>query len=290
MAKSIVATCPSWGSNYGAGSAGLRITAQAISDILTAGGWVQTADTGQTASNALVSSTAVNTLQGYQIWRMNDSLQSTAPIFMRIEYISGQATYASSVYGYTFTFTIGSGSNGAGTITGASPKKYIWSGNPNSSTYNSYFFANSSSFRFVICPTSGAEAYFSIDRTKDASNANTAAGFTTVAIGQNGYGSGSGISSYLHFFAGTQRTYNSQLLNFLPAGATTLASNTTVQLLSINAYNLEGNAALTDSLLYFTGDLSPLNPVSLSNNGIQSTFLPLQFVTSNGLSVAMRWE
>ena len=65
-------------------------------------GWVQTADTGQINMSTSMS--------GYQIWRLNDSLQSTAPWFMRITY---------GAVGAAFNFQFGQATDGAGNLTGS---------------------------------------------------------------------------------------------------------------------------------------------------------------------------
>lgn len=83
-----------------------------MSTQLAAVGLVQTADTGQ-VNWTTVTRPAANTLGGYEIWRFNDALQSTAPIFMRVEYRSGSTNQVPKI-----RITVGTGSNGSGTITG----------------------------------------------------------------------------------------------------------------------------------------------------------------------------
>jgi len=75
-------------------------------------GLTQTGDTGQ-VNWTTVNRPAVNTLGGYEIWRFNDSLQATAPIFMRVEYYTG-----SNALNPRIDITFGTGSNGSGTLTG----------------------------------------------------------------------------------------------------------------------------------------------------------------------------
>ena len=86
-----------------------------ITALLTAGGWIQTADTGQTsnATFATIYNGTLNSSSGYQIWRMNDSLQGTYPVFIKIEFGCGSVSNTPAMW-----VTIGTGSNGTGTITG----------------------------------------------------------------------------------------------------------------------------------------------------------------------------
>jgi hypothetical protein len=79
---------------------------------MAACGMVQTADTGQ-VNLLTVNRPAANTEAGYEIWTFNDSLQATAPIYIRVGYAVGSANTNPAIF-----FTVGTGSNGAGTITG----------------------------------------------------------------------------------------------------------------------------------------------------------------------------
>lgn len=75
-------------------------------------GLIKTADTGQ-INFATVVKPGASTAGGYEIYRFNDSMQATAPIFFKIEYGTGGNTSIPSIW-----LTVGSGSNGLGTITG----------------------------------------------------------------------------------------------------------------------------------------------------------------------------
>jgi len=90
-----------------------RTWVAAIIAQLAAIGLTQTADTGQINTGTVTAPVAANTAQGYTVWRFNDSLQSTTPIYFKLEFGSAAATTTPSMW-----ITIGSGSNGSGTITG----------------------------------------------------------------------------------------------------------------------------------------------------------------------------
>lgn len=72
---------------------------------------VKTTDTGQINWSTVINP-AGNTAAGYEIYRFNDSLQSTAPIFLKIEYGMSDSGGRPALW-----LTIGKGSNGAGSIT-----------------------------------------------------------------------------------------------------------------------------------------------------------------------------
>jgi hypothetical protein len=81
-----------------------------ITMLFTALGVVQTADTGQIGLTA--TRPASSTSAGYVIGRFNDPLQSTVPIFFKLEFGSGVANTNPQMW-----LTVGTGSNGSGTIT-----------------------------------------------------------------------------------------------------------------------------------------------------------------------------
>jgi hypothetical protein len=86
-----------------------------LSDALAAVGMVKTADTGQIDWATVVKPAAISTYQGYEVWRFNDTLQATAPLFLKIEYGSGVSVATRP----GLRLQVGKGTNGAGTLTGA---------------------------------------------------------------------------------------------------------------------------------------------------------------------------
>lgn len=85
-----------------------------VSDLLLACGAVtQTADTGQIDLVSGTFTPATNTAQGYQMFAFADSLQATAPIYVKVEYGNGGNTSNPQLW-----VTIGTATNGSGTLTG----------------------------------------------------------------------------------------------------------------------------------------------------------------------------
>lgn len=107
MAAQVVSAAPT-----NATDAAFRAWGSGISAALAAAGLVKTADTGQINWTTVLAPTTTNTQVGYEIWRFSDALQSTYPVFVRID------------YGSNFYFavnpqiwvTVGTATNGAGTI------------------------------------------------------------------------------------------------------------------------------------------------------------------------------
>ena len=82
-----------------------------ISTALSAIGLVRTADTGQIDWATVLTPSATNQSRGYEIYRFNDALQGTYPIFVKVEY--GSAT---NILWPCTWWTVGSATDGAGTL------------------------------------------------------------------------------------------------------------------------------------------------------------------------------
>src|SRR6266566_9890439 len=94
-------------------TAGFRLWGSAISTAIAAVGWTQTADTGQ-VNWTTVTAPGANVTTVYEVWKMADSLQSTDPCFIRINYMVASATN-----GPRIQVNVGTNSDGAGAITSA---------------------------------------------------------------------------------------------------------------------------------------------------------------------------
>lgn len=161
-----------------------RAWTKLVSDTLIDLGWIRTADTGQIDFATVAAPGAANTAMGYEIWRMNDSLQATSPVFMKIEYGSGASAPIPSIW-----LTVGIGSNGTGGITGyqTTRNQRAMASAPDSATFvNSIFSGNTSRFTMYLgFDTSNANQTIlvNIERTKDSAGNETAEGFIVVSHG-----------------------------------------------------------------------------------------------------------
>lgn len=189
--------------------------AQFIEDVfVTSGGWVVTGDTGQTLPSALLHPTNVSLKKGYRIYRMADSLQSTYPVFMRIDF--GSASGGTNIPG--IWLVIGTGSDGAGNITGV-----LWNGggitsptvscvtSSTTQVTNSYGSADTGRgcfSMFVQTASMGYYMVFGIERTKTGSGVSTGDGLLLVygpgTVGAND--GGLARARYLRYAGGSQPT------------------------------------------------------------------------------------
>lgn len=162
--------------------------------LITTLGLTQTADSGQLAFPMTATARpAVNTAAGYYILRFNDTLQSTTPIFIKIELGSGSTQSFPQIW-----VTVGTGSSG-GTLSGAGTRVTCNNANGPLSTVTNYTsracynatqgvlwinwkqggtVANQATFDFLICrsvdntgaPTSTAIGFQSASTTATAAD------------------------------------------------------------------------------------------------------------------------
>ena len=152
--------------------------AQTISTAFSTLGWVQTADTGQ-VNWSTISAVPTNAYV-YEIWKANDTLASTLPIYVKVEYGSSTTVVA-------LRFTVGTSSNGSGTITGTTMTQTPWVSVPSlanqgTTAFPCYFSGTAGEFRMYLWQSLSASigAFFMIERSKDASGNNTAEYFTAI--------------------------------------------------------------------------------------------------------------
>lgn len=94
--------------------ADFRAWGSGISAQFAAIGLIKTADTGQINWTTVLKPASSTTMQGYEIWRFNDALQASKPVFFKIEFGSGGIATAPGL-----TIQAGTASNGAGALSGS---------------------------------------------------------------------------------------------------------------------------------------------------------------------------
>lgn len=140
-----------------------RAWVQFVHDVFALG-WVQTSDTGQITISTSTKPGAGSTVVGYEVWKMNDSLQATKPVFLKIEYGSGGAANTPAWW-----LTIGTGSDGAGGITGILfARTSLPCAGSNTGTANKCFGSASTNRMDVsmFLDVSTLPHWFAIERTK----------------------------------------------------------------------------------------------------------------------------
>lgn len=158
----------------------LRGWAQWVEDLLvTTGGWTVTSDTGQTAISSLTAPSTALTTAGYRVYSMSDGGQAMK---MKVEFGTGtSATYP------CIWVTIGSGSDGAGTLTGVIFNRTYIQASAGTTTNQGPAYGSAATNRACFCLWATATTYsmwFLVERTRDANGNGDATGII-VAWGSN---------------------------------------------------------------------------------------------------------
>lgn len=242
--------------------------------LMAAAGWVQTADTGQTAASAFPAATSTNTVAGYQVWRMADSLQGTYPVYVKFEFGSGAATNTLGLW-----FTIGTGSNGAGTITGILGSRFAV---PQQTTSASSLPAYGSGGTARLCAIQGYQTatancvvMWGIERSKDSAGADTGSG----VIFSSQWGSAlSNLAGwqYLPFSGTTRAAQVSCTIVANQSSTASMADGANVGLMPIYPMAQMGPMEQQlNYLLYYNTDIVVGNNISVTVKGSSHTYRTL---------------
>lgn len=197
-----------------------RAAAGFVEDTLvTTGGWLLSTETGDTAPASLAHPTATNQKKGFRVYKTNDGLTQ---VYMRIDFGSTDAT---SGNGFGMWLTLGTGSDGAGTLSGiffnggGSAGATVGAGNTAGTTggVNSYGSADTGRLQLglFVSSASGNIICVSLERTKDSVGADDSngillscrAGSTTSIWGSTVVTAAVPISAYRVVAGGTQPTF-----------------------------------------------------------------------------------
>jgi hypothetical protein len=188
---------------------------------LEAVGLLKTADTGQIDWATVLKPTGFNTYMGFEIRRFSDTLQATAPMFVKFEFGTGQN-------GPSIKMTVGTATDGAGTFVGntTSTKNMSVTGG---TIVNPTYVSGDGGRVSVAFNVGGAATYkqmaFSIERLKDSDGTPNANGVSICAFGYSG-----GLYGQQILPAGGGLVFPTAELSrpmcaFPPSGVTTFAEN-----------------------------------------------------------------
>lgn len=140
----------------------------AVSDTLNAV-LTRSADTGQINRAAYPTRPAINNYAGYEVFAFTDTLQATKPVFIKVEYGLGGTTTLP-----TLRYTIGTGTDGAGTMTGRSYQSVQGLSGGGGATFSLFSAAEDGYAMFLggvdplnTSSDSNQITYFVIERTRD---------------------------------------------------------------------------------------------------------------------------
>ena len=275
--------------------AAFRLWSKGISDTIGTA-WTQTSDTGQINFTTVTRPTVANTQVGYTIHRMNDTLQSTTPCFLKIEYACGNSAAYPSIF-----ISVGTNTDGAGNLTGTVSARFqtgLQAGN--TGYYTGKYSVANNRLVFQLWNTNYGPIV-AIERTHDASGGDTSVGIMMFIEGFSGtstagaawscavipgYTSSYGISPYSLYWYGV-----------LPPNSTTAAQGSNVYLYPIRTWGINGETSPSNQLmLYYNQDLTYYNPTNIKMwDGVTRTMMPMgvpsvQPVYGPSAGLAMRFD
>lgn len=263
--------------------ADFRAWGVALAAQFAAVGLVKTADTGQIDWTTIVKPFTTNQKQGYEVWRFNDALQATKPVFIRIDYGSGANALNPSLW-----VIIGTATNGAGTLTGqVVTQKQILASN---GVYTSY--CSGSSSRLNLAHNMGNPLLLCVERTKTSAGVDTGDGIVRYTWSAAG-----GLGFQLIPFVGaipTEATLNPAIDS--NAGG---LSSVGVDVVLSPTITFCGKPLFASWCIYKSAEITGLAPISFAHLGATRTYLPLGAVTiatannllsAAGYALAMLWE
>lgn len=269
----------------------------AIDGAFTTMGWTKGTDAGTLNISTIAATPVAGANTGWIIYKMGDSLQATAPCFLKITFGAGAGNAAI----LHLNIQLGTGSNGSGTLTGqvATALNLELSNQDTSyATHVSHYCGASNRMVFSLFD-SGPNNYFntqviifSIERLHDATGVDTAGGFQMIAA-SNGV-----RVSYVVTATGTIPSYYlATNCSAPPTGSGVNGVNT--YLFPVRCWAPQEVAPSLNLAAYFNADLTQFNPVVATMwDGVGHTVLPLGVSGNAAVSASyggttvysMRWE
>lgn len=276
MATQILSLIPT-----NATDADFRNWGKAISDALTAFGLTKTADTGQIDWATVLKPATTNAYQGYEIRKFTDSLNTTRPVFFRVEYGGGNPAAAPAL-----KWTFGTGSDGSGVITApvnisAITNLQIVSPASSPTPQSCYLSGNGGRFAlglFVSASSSGI--YICAGRTKNQSNGED----TSEALLISRSTPSAGLANYYFNFTTSPVAELSGITTPNVGGSG--ADGTNINLYPNYFYRGGTPIAGLNSIGIFNNDFQGTNPVTLNVLGGSHTYYFLGGASSQLNTVA----
>jgi hypothetical protein len=260
-----------------ASDAQFRAWGQGIETALAAIGLLKSVEIGQIDWTSVLHPTLTSTAMGFAIYKFNDALQATSPVFIKFEFGSASG----SANNPAIWVTIGTGSDGSGTITNIKFARYqINTGSASASLFNSRCCGNTN--RFMLGLWSDSNIYqvtkmIVLERSKDVAGADTGAGL--LFMGMLGTAL---FSRYIDFGAYTPTTFTNINLTTPPSGNGSVAPF--MNCFPCRCWTPAESAPVFGMIGYIGGDFNWNSTFSIvCFDGVSRTFYTLQ---SNSQSIS----
>jgi hypothetical protein len=270
-----------------------RTWGASIGNTMVALGLARASDTGQINWASVVRPGTTSTSAGFEMFVLTDTLQATYPVFIKMEYGTAGSTTLPMIW-----VTVGTGSNGAGTLTGVvGTRVFICPTTTSVTSYSSKWSGASNRIACLLWQGSWNPNYmcgFSVERTHDAAGADTGAGVLLFFLRQ-----GSAALSYLLPFTGSIPAGQSQWNCAMPpSGSGAIGSD--VYVYPVRAWGMGESVPSLTWMMYFSIDLTAYNPIPVIGwDGVSRTCYPLGWDLSPGThygggggtpNIMMRWD
>nr|WP_320132008.1 hypothetical protein [uncultured Holophaga sp.] len=225
-----------------------------ISDAFATVGLIKTSDSGQVDWSSVAWPTTATTVAGYEIWRFNDSIQSAAPVFIKIEYGSG-------VNGGSYSglwLTVGTGTDGAGTLTGVVSTRIVLSGDAINTTGLPSVISGGTNQICGLLWHTGCITVFAIERTHNSSGNDTSDGVQIWTF----LGRGAAQAFQYISFSAAYTQYTHWNVSAPPAGTGVNGNN--VALYPVRGWNPGETPASSQLFTYFTSDITAASKPSVT--------------------------
>jgi len=193
----------------------------ALSTAIQAVGVTKTTDTGQVNWTTATAPAAINTKAGYEIYKFTDTLSATYPVFIRIDYGSASSTNNPAIW-----ITVGTGTNGAGTITGTViAATQIGTASSSTTAYVSRVSGDTNRLSFVTWDNFAGATYLigvGIERSRNYAGTETGTGVLCLFLN----GTGATKISQFGTFGVTTTQYANWNTSTPPSGTGALAPDT----------------------------------------------------------------
>lgn len=273
-----------------------RAVVEAHRAMLAAIGLVRVPFAGEIDPSTVVAPSVANSMQGYEIWRFDDALQATAPVYLKVGYGCG-----GSPSSFRLSLSVGTGTDGAGALTGAvTPALTMSMGSSSATVYATYVSGDSGRLLLRFWPelNTGSVDLISVERVPSATGQPSGDGIVAWrSSGQYFYDAHS-----IRFADGRVDSYTSApyMISTVPP-ETSGAVDADVPLYPVRAWMGRRETRPLHSLLAYLGaDIAKDNLIAVTCwDGVVRRYLPLGIKISNtyGLAggalyqyFAIRWE
>lgn len=231
--------------------------------------WTGASQTLIRAVPIIVRPTASNQSAGFEMYRMNDVLQPTAPAFLKIEYGTGASPSFPSIW-----LQMGNATDGAGNLTGINPsarQQLACSGNV-LTPQKCVFSGNASMFAASLFYNSASHISFGFERS--GTNAGVENGDYVVCAGRSG---GAGFSM-LSRPAAAPPPALTEMGCYVPSNVTTSADGADFSPLYLRPWKGNNQPPLRCFLGYFNADFTaevPYATIKTMGSATNRTYFPI---------------